>query len=107
MTDVISKIGGIGSAFYSFALVVFLSFFKHSFLKDVAKQAKQTDANKDYSLKHIEEQVVKRVSYLSLYTLHDRVETLEQAQMMAEDDDLSPKNTYSPSVTPKGQRKSV
>lgn len=78
LESTLSNIGGIGSAAYSASVVVFFALFKYSFLKDISKNVDQTQDKKAKSLQVIQDLLLKRVSYLSLYILHDRVYELEQ-----------------------------
>lgn len=80
INTVLSEMDGFGSAAYSVALVLLTSIFQIKFKYNVAKQIKIVDAQKQESIREIEEILRKRISYLSLYSLHDRVVNLENSE---------------------------
>ena len=58
-------------------MAIFISFVTKTFIREVANEVKLVDQNHRVEHKVLEEQIVKRLSYLSLYTLHDRMTNVE------------------------------
>ena len=77
ISEVLSMMGGYGSAgFYVGLFIVTVVFYK-SFLKSVSKLIKKTHQDRNNSIEAIEEKLISRISYISLYVLHDRITRLE------------------------------
>ena len=77
--------GGYGSALYSVCVAVVAFVFQRSFLKSVSKTIAKIHYNRFYTIQEIQDKLISRISYVSLYVLHDRVALLEEKHLFPED----------------------